>query len=106
MHSPRYVKQMTRQDMVEYLLMVLTWDGVVGEKDLMAEAVQRWADTPGLSLVDAYLATLAVRSHCPVFTKNLRSFAGKGPKPPTRCLMESRVDSLDRSDAEAGTRLG
>lgn len=82
---PRYAKQMTRSDVAEYLLMVLSWDGVVGEKGVMAEAVQRWADTPGLSFADAYLAAVA----------------GKGPKPPTRCLMGRRVDSLRHP--ESGT---
>jgi hypothetical protein len=48
----------------------------------MAEAVQRWAGTLGLSLVDAYLATLAVRSHCPVYTKNLRELREQGAEAP------------------------
>jgi predicted nucleic acid-binding protein len=79
---PRYVKQMTRQDVAEYMLMLLSWEGVVGEKDLMAEAVQRWAGTPGLSFADAYLAALASRQGCVVFTKNLRELRGQGAEAP------------------------
>ena len=31
-----------------YILMVLDWEGVEGEKAVMADAVERWRDTPGL----------------------------------------------------------
>jgi hypothetical protein len=73
---------MTRGDMAEYLLMVLSWDGVVGEKALMAEAVQRWAVTPGLSFADAFLAAVASHRHCQVFTKNVRELRGQGVSAP------------------------
>ena len=56
---PRVIKQMTKRDVAAYLLMVLGWPGVLGEKALMADAVQRWSDTPGLSFADAYLAARA-----------------------------------------------
>ena len=79
---PRYVKQMTRRDVSDYLLMMLGWDGVVGEKGLMAEAVQRWAGTPGLSFVDAYVAAVASRRSCQVFTKNVRDLHGRGADVP------------------------
>src|SRR5215217_1433355 len=32
---PHYVQQMTRGQAAEYLLMVLSWDGVQGDKDVM-----------------------------------------------------------------------
>lgn len=74
---------MARSDVAEYLLMVLSWDGVVGEKAVMAEAVQRWAVTPGLSFADAYLAALATQRGCAVFTKNLRELRGQGVDAPS-----------------------
>jgi len=80
---PRYAKQMTRSDVADYMLMVLSWDGIVGEKGEMAEAVQRWAATPGLSFADAYLAALATRRRCPVFTKNVRELRGQGVDAPS-----------------------
>jgi predicted nucleic acid-binding protein len=75
---PRYVKRMSRQQVAEYLLMVLSWDGVEGEKDLMIETVQRWASTPGLSFADAHLAALANHRDCQVYTKYLREIRGQG----------------------------
>jgi hypothetical protein len=75
---PRYVKQMQRRDVAAYLLMILTWIGVLGEKDTMAEAIERWSQTPGLAFVDAYLAALAIRRGCPVYTKNVRDLQGQG----------------------------
>jgi len=69
---PRYVKQMTRQDVATYLLVVLSWPGIQGDKTTMADAVQRWGATPGLSFADAYLAARAAGEDRPVFTKNVR----------------------------------
>jgi predicted nucleic acid-binding protein len=75
---PIVVKQMGRRDVADYLLTVLSWPGVRGEKDLMADTVQRWRDAPNLSFVDAFLASLAARRHCPVYTKNVRDLTGQG----------------------------
>jgi predicted nucleic acid-binding protein len=75
---PHYVKQMTRAQVAEYLLMVLSWKGVQGDKDLMVDAVERWRSTSGLSFTDAYLAALARRRQCAVYTKNVREFEGQG----------------------------
>lgn len=75
---PRLVKQMTQQDLAAYLLMVLQWPGVQGDKVRMANAVRRWARTPGLAFVDAYLAALAAHRRCPIFTKNVRELTGQG----------------------------
>ena len=69
---PRYAKQMTRQDVATYLLVVLSWPGIQGDKSTMAEAVRRWGSTPGLSFADAYLAARASSEDRPVFTKNVR----------------------------------
>ncbi len=81
---PHYIKQMTRQNVADYLAMVLAWPGVLGEKGVMLDAVQRWRDTPRLSFADAYLAALAKSRECPVFTKNvaeLRSQSVRVPQP-------------------------
>lgn len=79
---PRYLKQMTKQQVAEYLLMILQWPGVEGEKSLLIETVQRWGGTPGLSFADAHLAALASHRRCQVFTKNLRELRGQGVDAP------------------------
>ena len=73
---------MTRADVAAYLLMVLSWDGIVGDKDRMADAVRRWGSTPGLSFADAYLAAVASHRRCQVFTKNVRELRGQGAEAP------------------------
>lgn len=79
---PHYIKQMKRADVAGYLLMVLSWDGVQGEKDRMVDAVERWRDTPGLSFTDAYLVALAEQRQCPVCTKNVRELREQGADVP------------------------
>ncbi len=88
---PRYIKQMTRQQVAEYVLMVLSWPGIEGEKALMSETVRRWSGTPGLSFADAYLAALAADRQCRVlqcrvFTKNRARSEVRALMPPRRCL--------------------
>src|SRR5581483_9291804 len=73
---PRYIKQMSRADVGEYLLTILQWPGVEGELDLLVEAVSIWMASPSIGFADAYLAARARELECPVFTKNLRDFAG------------------------------
>jgi predicted nucleic acid-binding protein len=70
-----YLKQLTRDDIATYLMTVLSWDGVEGEKDAMADAVRRWRATPSLAFVDAYLAALASQRQCSIYTKNVRELA-------------------------------
>ena len=79
---PRYLKQLTREDVAEYLLTVLSWDGVRGDKDVMADAVQRWRSTPGLGFADAYLAARAAIGGSPVYTKNVSDFTAQGVSVP------------------------
>ncbi len=79
---PRYVQQMTRQDVAAYLLMILSWEGVRGDKDVMADAVDRWRSTAGRSFADAYLAALAAERGCPVYSKNVRELAAQGAAVP------------------------
>jgi predicted nucleic acid-binding protein len=75
---PHYIKQMTRDQVAEYLLMVLSWKGIQGDKDLMVDAVERWHSTSRLAFADAYLAALATRRQCTVYTKNVRELEGQG----------------------------
>lgn len=58
---PHYRNQMTRVEVAEYLLAILAWEGVVADKELLIETVERWRDSAGLAFVDAYLASLATR---------------------------------------------
>jgi hypothetical protein len=66
---------MSKDDVAEYLLMVLGWEGVRGEKGVMVDAVQRWRHTPGLSFADGYLAALAAQRRCPVVPCTRRTSA-------------------------------
>jgi predicted nucleic acid-binding protein len=84
---PRYVKQLTRSGIAQYLLMVLGWDGVKGETQIMSDAVERWRDTPGLAFVDAYLAALAASQGCAVYSKNVRELEGQGVRVPNPLLV-------------------
>lgn len=79
---PRYLKQLTREDVANYLLMVSSWNGVRGDKGVMVDAVQRWRSTPGLGFADAYLAARAVTGGSPVYTKNVSDFEAQGVSVP------------------------
>ena len=79
-----YRKEMTRLQIAAYLLMVLSWAGVRGEKDVLADTVRRWRDTPDLAFVDAYLAAVASERKCPVFTKNIAELRKQGVAVPGR----------------------
>jgi hypothetical protein len=73
---------MTRSDVADYLLMLISWPGVRCDKQLFGDTIRRWRDTPGLGFVDAYLSALAVRLGCPVYTKNVREFVAQGVEVP------------------------
>jgi predicted nucleic acid-binding protein len=73
-----YLKQASREDTARYLLGILRWPGVEGDKEVLIEAVERWERTPGLGFVDAYLSVVASREGRPVYTKNIREFVGQG----------------------------
>lgn len=80
---PHYLKQMGRAEVAEYLLMILGWEGVRAEIDLLVDTVERWRDTGGLSFADAYLAALAVCQRVPVFTVNVRELRRQGATVPS-----------------------
>ncbi|HEY7034908.1 MAG TPA: type II toxin-antitoxin system VapC family toxin [Thermomicrobiales bacterium] len=79
---PRFAKQLGRRDVAAYLLSVLDWPGVISDKPILAEALDRWRRTPGLGFTDAYLASVAVRDGVPVYTKNVREPRGQGAEVP------------------------
>jgi predicted nucleic acid-binding protein len=79
---PHYRKGMTRDEVAEYLLAILAWPGLTGEKGLMAHTVERWRTVRGLAFVDAYLAARAAPDQRPVYTKNVGELRGQGIEVP------------------------
>ena len=75
---PHYRKGMTRLEIADYLLTILSWEGITGDKSLLVNTVECWRDTAGLAFVDAYLAALAARERCVVYTKNVVEFVRQG----------------------------
>ena len=75
---PRYVRQMTRDDVAAYMLAMVGLDGVLGDKGILVDTIERWRDTHGLAFADAYLAALAAERGCPVYSKNVRELQGQG----------------------------
>ena len=75
---PRYVKQMTRDDVAAYMIVIVGLDGVISNKGVLVDAIERWRDTPGLAFVDAYLAAMASDRGCAVYSKNVRELQGQG----------------------------
>ncbi len=80
---PHYLKQMSREDVGQYLLMVLSWPGVVGDIGLMVDTVERWRGAPGLSFADAYLSAAALREGVPVLSKNVKELRAQGVDVPS-----------------------
>jgi predicted nucleic acid-binding protein len=79
---PRLRKQMARVDVANYVLQVLTWTGVRGDKDLLAQAVRIWRDRPGVGFVDAFLLARALWENRPISSKNRRDLANQGADVP------------------------
>ena len=75
---PHYRKGMTRTEVAEYLLAILQWDGLTGNKGLLVQAVQRWRNSPALAFVDAYLSALAAHEQSPVYSKNVAELRAQG----------------------------
>ncbi len=75
---PRYLKQLTREEVADYLLMVVGWAGIQCGKDLLVDALQRWRATRRLGFADAYRAALASANRSFVFTKNVADFRAQG----------------------------
>jgi predicted nucleic acid-binding protein len=67
---PRYLKQMTRRDVAQYLSSVISWDGVVADKESLAEALRLWS-TRRVGFVDAYLSARAIGENRTVYSRNV-----------------------------------
>ena len=67
---PRYVKNMTRDDVAQYLTSVISWDGVIADKETLIESLRLWSTQP-VAFIDAYLAARAGGEDRPVYTRNV-----------------------------------
>jgi predicted nucleic acid-binding protein len=70
----RYAKQMSREEIGDYLISFMALPAVEIDDELLIDAVRIWSRTPGLGFVDAYLGIRAEQDRVPVFTKNLKHF--------------------------------
>ena len=75
---PHYFKQISREEIAEYLLMILSWEGVLGPKETLIDTIERWRRTPRLSFVDAYLAARAGQESRSIYSKNVRELRAQG----------------------------
>jgi|SRR5579884_2883325 len=75
---PRYLRGLTRDQVAQHLLSLVELEGVVADKDVLTDTVERWQRTAGLAFVDAYLAALAARDSLSVYTKNVRDLRAQG----------------------------
>jgi predicted nucleic acid-binding protein len=75
---PRYTKQLTRQDVATMVVNLIELPGIEADTELLKESVLRWAATPGLGFVDAYLAAIANREDRIIYTKNVRELVVQG----------------------------
>jgi hypothetical protein len=74
----RVAKQWSRTQIAAYVLTVLRWPGVQGDKPLLEDALRHWGRMPGLSFVDAFLGAVARRDGRQVYTINTRDFLVQG----------------------------
>lgn len=66
---------MSRQDVAEYLLMVLGWVGLECNRDILIDTVRHWASTAELSFADAYPRCHGNAAGISGHTKNLNNYA-------------------------------
>jgi predicted nucleic acid-binding protein len=77
-----YRRDLSRDDVADYLVTVVALDGIVAEKALLVDAITRWRAGGRLAFVDAYLAAVAARDGVPVYTKNSRELRAQGVEVP------------------------
>jgi predicted nucleic acid-binding protein len=70
---PRYVKQMTRGDIAQYLTSVIAWEGVLADKNTLADALRLWS-THRVGFIDAYLSARAIAEDRQVYSRNIADF--------------------------------
>ncbi len=74
----RYRKQMTKNDVGEFLLWLVERPGIECDKGLFEEAISRWIRADGIGFVDAYLIARSSRERVGIYTKNVREFRVHG----------------------------
>jgi hypothetical protein len=79
---PRVMKQMDRRQVAAYVLMVLGWPGIMGDKATLGDVLQRWGSSHGLAFVDAYLVVRSRQEGRAIFTKNARELITAGATVP------------------------
>lgn len=79
---PRVVKQMDRQQVAAYVLMVLGWPGIIGDKVRLRDAINSWGKAQRPAFVDAYLAVRAASEGRVIFSKNVRELVRQGATVP------------------------
>ena len=87
LHELSYVLTRVRPELMRapvagYMVSVVAWPGIQADKPLLTDAIQRCGARSDLGFVDAYLAALATRQSCPVYTKNVRDLVGQGVSVP------------------------
>jgi predicted nucleic acid-binding protein len=75
---PRYLKQASKFQIVNLILAIVEWPGIVIDKPMIRGALIRWRDTQGLSFTDAYLAQRAESDGCAIYSKNVRELRAQG----------------------------
>ena len=79
---PRHHPGSTRVQIYEALEELLAWPGVIGPKEIIRLALERWQSDLGLSFVDAFLVIRAELERLPVYTLNRRDFLRQGVDAP------------------------
>lgn|GEM_PF-4904069 len=87
------VFKLDRKTIVGYMNEVVSWPGVIGDKDLLLATIDVWFRNPGLSFVDAYLGSLAQRLGLPVYTKNIKDFEAQ------QAIVPNPLPRSDRSNS-------
>lgn len=73
----RVLKQMSREETVDFIREIIEWPGIECERGLLSDALVRW-QRPGIAFADALLATQAQLDGTVVFTVNAEHFADLG----------------------------
>lgn len=80
---PRYLKQLSRSDIAELVLSIMSSPGVtVSEEPLVTDALNRWASSTTISFVDSLLISAASVEGAAVFSKNVMELRAHGATAP------------------------
>jgi predicted nucleic acid-binding protein len=88
----RFQKQLSRQDVADYLLMILSWPGIQAEKILLIDAVRHWRRTDGLAFVDPIWPRPRFARVYRFTQRMCASFADRGRKYRTHCPRRNPLD--------------